>query len=58
MRRNEGGENNPVYMQEDGKQEDAKGRGCEKISGLVREERGGPAWHHHPTTRLEVAPKP
>jgi hypothetical protein len=34
MRKNERGENNPVYMQQDGKQENAKRRGCQiKVRG-------------------------
>jgi len=42
MSKNERGENNPVYMQKDRKQENAKRRG----------------WHDYPTTCLQVAPKP
>jgi len=54
MRENERGENNPVYMQQDGNQENAKRRGYQELrsQGEEKRERAGLAWHDYPSTCL------
>jgi hypothetical protein len=54
MRYNERGEKNPVYMQQDGNQENAKRRGCQELRspGEGKREGAGLAWHDYPTTCL------
>lgn len=52
MRYNERGENDPVYMQQDRNQENAKRRGWQDLrsQGEGKRERAGHAWYDYPTT--------